>query len=158
MKYMPILKGMIVSILLLFTILYFTKPRVRVVEHTTVVDRIIKEIPPKVDIKFGPSKPDSVYTISVKCHGVREELIASRKRFNKTILGKKNDAIIGIDSEVISYSTVPARLLENNITVTTDKEKLSAYLKTLTPKSRSKFWTGCAVGAIAGGIVVLVLK
>lgn len=126
-----------------FTTLYFVKPRVIEIEP------IVEKIPDTVSIKFGPSKPDTVYlTRYIDPDSNRPiSLLLSEKTFRESLLGSSGNTIIDITSVVKAYADCPVQAFENDITFRPNKEMIVKEWEETIRKHPTKFWTGVAIGS-----------
>lgn len=144
---------LIFSFLLICTVLLFT--RKRVVYEDKVVTLIREYLPNRIEARFGPAEPDSVYPEIVMFEEELQELLVSQKTFHKNLLmSSAGKPIVNITSMIKSYGIEPAKLISNDIDIFIDRDVLIEEVKSKLPPESKIFWKGFWRGAgITFGVI-----
>ena len=138
--------GIILVITLsIFTVLYFTNPRV------VETERIVEIIPDKVEVKWEKAIPDVIRDTIYVVEEIEISAMYSGKTFTETLYSKDSVAYGEVTSQVGIYAPCPVYHIENSIELTPYKQALAQSIMENMPKQNTgwKFGTGVAVGTVA---------
>ncbi|MDD5543882.1 MAG: hypothetical protein PHX83_11980 [Acidobacteriia bacterium] len=150
MKWYVAVSLVVIACLSFFTAMYFFNPRV--IEHSSVVS-IIQNMPPQKIVAFKAGPPDTVYQEITP----KDTQIVSLKNFRATLWADGEQELIGVESNVAVWASVPVNQIGDTLKFTFNKE---AIVKKLTPpaeKPKTKYWNGFLTGVAVTALTTTVL-